>query len=108
MTDLWQKIKALLLKGSYRISDHALDEMLEDGILKEDILREDIDTDVVEEYPEYGKGPCVLVLQRDREGRPLHALWGIPKDADSPAVLITTYRPDPARWTGGFMRRVSQ
>lgn len=108
VTDLWQKIKTLLVQGTYKFSDHALDEMLEDSILVDDILEGSIDAIVVEEYPEYGKGPCVLVLQQDQQGHPVHALWGIPKDEDSPAVLITTYRPDPSRWTAGFMGRVSK
>jgi hypothetical protein len=37
------------------------------------------------------------LLQADRNG-PVHALWGLEKGQDRPAVLITVYRPDPAQW----------
>ncbi len=100
-------IVALVERREVRISEHGYDELAADGILVQEVISGVRDGIVVEEYPNYPKGPCVLVLQRDSEGRPLHILWGIPKGASSPAVLVTAYRPDPKRWSEDCLRRKS-
>ncbi len=43
--------------------------------------------------------------QFDREGRPIHTVWGISKGHNRSAALVTAYRPDPSRWQAGFMER---
>jgi len=48
------------------------------------------------------------VLQLDTEGRPLHAVSGIPRGYNSSAVLVTAYKPEPALWDPTFTQRVRQ
>ena len=105
MSETFRQVISLIQLGEVRISDHGYDELAADGIFARDVLAMVAEGAVVEDYPDYAKGPCVLVLQKDRHGEPMHVLWGIPKGASSPAVLITAYKPDPDRWEPGFMRR---
>jgi hypothetical protein len=101
-----ETIKRLVAAGDVRISEHGYDELANDGILARDILNGVSMATLVEDYPEFGKGPAVLVLQSDAEGKPLHVVWGIPQGHTSPAVLVTAYRPDVTRWSADFLRRI--
>jgi len=95
----------LVVQGSVRISEHGYDELADDGLLVRDVIDGVAAGIVLEDYPQYAKGPCVLVMQRDGKGEPVHVVWGIPKGHNDPAVLVTAYRPDPRQWQDEFSRR---
>ncbi len=105
MTDTLRQIVTLVAGGEVRVSEHGYDELAADGIRVRDLVTGISAAEPVEDYPDFPKGPCVLVLQRDREGGPVHALWGMPRGAAGPAVLVTAYRPDPKRWSDDLKRR---
>ena len=107
MSDTFRRIVELVRDGNVQISVHGYDEMAADGILAGEAIEGAVVATIVEDYPDYFKGPCTLVLQRDRGGNPIHVVWGIPRGQTSPAVLVTAYRPDPMRWTDDFLRRKS-
>lgn len=88
--------------GELHISEHGYDALAEDGIFVRDVIEGIRDAAVVEEYTAFAKGPAVLVLKYDRDGHPIHAVWGIPKGHESPAVLVTAYCPDPKLMGQGF------
>jgi hypothetical protein len=106
MSDTWDKILKLIRSGDIKISEHGYDELAAYDISVREIVVGSDDSIVLEEYPEYGKGPCVLVMKNDRQKRPIHVVWGIPRGLSSPAVLVTSYRPDPEHWKDGFKRRI--
>ena len=105
MSRTLEQVRELVVRREVQVSDHGYDELAAEDIFIDDILAGLDAALVVEDYPTYHKGPCVHVLQRDGQDRPIHVVWGIPKDASSPAVLVTAYRPDPARWSKDFLRR---
>lgn len=106
MSETFKQIRYLVHINSVRISEHGYNELIADNILARDVIETVQQGVVVEDYPQYPKGPCVLVLQKDHAHEPIHVLWGIPKGHSSPAVMITAYRPDPTRWAESFTRRV--
>ena len=105
MSGFVEKVRVLVSAGEVRISEHGYDELVEDSLTAKEVLGGIVDATVIEEYPNYPKGPCALLLQKDKTGSPIHVVWGIPKGHDKPAVLITAYRPDPKRWDESFTRR---
>ncbi len=93
------------MRGELRVSLHGYEELAADEIRVRDAVDGLPDAVVIEDYPEYHKGPCVLVLEYDGAKRPIHVLWGLPAGKDTPSVLITGYRPDPAKWDETWRRR---
>ncbi len=105
MSDVLTRVRELVKRGEVRVSRHGFRELAADDILLDDIVAGIESAIAIEDYPEFAKGPSVLVLQRDGNSHPVHVVWGIPKESAPQAVLVTAYRPDPERWSDDFMRR---
>lgn len=105
MSETLRQVLELTARQEVRVSEHGYDELAADEIFLDEILVSLPQAIVVEDYPDYAKGPAVLVLQQGVDRRPLHVVWGIAKGTTTPAVLVTAYRPDPARWSDDWMTR---
>jgi hypothetical protein len=102
MSKTFEIVLQLVRQNKILISDHGYDELAADD---NDIIQGIKNGIVVEDYPNFPKGACVLVLQEDPDGNPIHVVWGIPKGGSSPAVIVTAYRPDLRKWSADFRRR---
>lgn len=105
MSTTLEQVRVLAARGDVRVSLHGYEELAADGVHVHDIVKGLETAVVVEDYPTYPKGPCVLVLEQDEAGQPIHVVWGIPMGQDSPAVVVTAYRPDPTKWDATWLRR---
>ena len=104
MTTL-DRIQTLVARNEVRVSLHGSEELAADNVQVRDVIAGVATAVMVEDYPDYPKGRCCLVLQRDAANRPIHVVWGIPSGGQSPAVVVTAYRPDPLRWDQTWRRR---
>jgi hypothetical protein len=105
MGTLFARIRSLAEGGNVRVSAHGFEELANDDIFLVEILDGLDAAAAVEEYPDYHKGPCILVRQTLDDGSAVHVLWGVAKNSSDMATLITAYRPDPDRWSEDFLRR---
>jgi hypothetical protein len=95
VSDTLGKIKQLVIADKTRVSQHAFRRLGSHSIRSDDLVASIVSAVVLEDYPAYYSGPAVLV----------HAVWGIEKGTDEPAVLTTAYRPDPSLWSDDFRIR---
>jgi hypothetical protein len=102
---LFVRVRELVEAGDRAFSAHAVSKLVQSGILIKPLIDTIDRAVVVEEYPDYYAGPCLLLLQYDESGMPVHMLWGIPKGQSRPAVLITAYRPEALRWDASYTHR---
>lgn len=94
-------IRAEIEKQTYRISLHADDERLADGlqiIELESALR---DCQVIEQYPEDPRGESCLALGFVGE-KPVHFVCG--RNRAGHLVLITVYLPSMPKWQDPYTR----
>ena len=105
MNAFLNQVRSLVATGKFEITGHALSELNNDNLLVQDVISGVAEAIVVESYPDYHKGPSMLVLQHDSDGKPVHALWGTAKGMEAPVYLVTAYRPDPTRWSTDFLER---
>lgn len=87
-----------------RITNHAVEEAEDDRLLLDEILASVLSGELIEDYPRDKPYPSCLIYGRNQEGQAIHSVWAYNEDTDW-AVLVTVYRPDPARWIDWTTRK---
>jgi len=95
---------AAIRSGRIRITDHADEEAQTDGLSYEDIFFTVFSGEIIEDYPEDKPYPSCLVYGCTFGDEAVHSVWAYNEETKW-AVLITVYRPDPARWLEWRRRR---
>lgn len=103
--DFVARILKLAKSGALRASDHAYGRLAEKEISYRQLVASLDNAEILERYPDYRHGPCFLARHVFVNGQIVHAVWGIPGDSETMAVLVTAYWPDEDEWDDEFRRR---
>lgn len=90
--------------GRVHVSEHALDEAMDDNISILEVLVRTPAAEVIEDYPDDPRGASCLVLLAVGSVEPVHAVWAF-DGGSGRAILVTVYRPDPDRWSDDLRQR---
>lgn len=84
-----------------RFTQHAHQEIAEEGIAIDEVLQALCSCEVLENYPTHPRGPCCLVGGATGAGRPLHVVCTTAQPA---LIIITVYEPKPPKWVTPVQR----
>ena len=99
-----EEIGDAISSGRYQITNHAREEVRDDQITVNELVDSVLSGKIIEEYLDDRPHPSCLIYGRTSEAKPIHGVWAY--DAEmSRAILVTIYRPDPARWIDWQIRR---
>ena len=92
-----EDIVAAIQNSRIRITDHADEEAVDDNLTFDEIYFSVMHGEIIEEYPNDKPYPSRLIMGRNFSGELIHSVLAY-NSSNGWAVLITVYRPDPARW----------
>jgi len=99
---LRERIQRFAAAEEIRITQHAQQEMVEEGISLAEVFETIRDATILENFPEHRRGSCCLICGQTGAGRPLHAVC---TTAQRVLILITVYEAKPPKWKSPTERR---
>lgn len=97
-----EQIRSQADTENIRITQHAQQEMAEEGIALNEVLEAIATGQILENYPEHRRGACCLLNGVTKEGRPLHIVCTTARPV---LIIITVYQAKPPKWTTPTQRR---
>jgi hypothetical protein len=89
------KIRAQVAAQEIRFSQHAQQEMTEEGILLDQVLQVIAGARIIENYPDHRRGSCCLLYGVDQAGRNIHIVC---TTGQSRLIIVTVYLALPPKW----------
>lgn len=94
-------IRALAAADEVRITIHAHQRMVEEGVTLDEVLETVGTSSMLENYPEHRRGPCCLLNGFTGSRRPLHVVCTTTRPE---LIIITAYEPKPPKWLSPTQR----
>jgi hypothetical protein len=88
-------IRGKMVAGTYRITQHAHQEMVSDDFSLDDLLNSIGNATLLENYPSHKRGACCLIGGIAPNGRPIHVVC---TTANPMLIIITVYEPKSPKW----------
>lgn len=102
MNRILNQIKEQVDKRLIRFTLHAHQKMALENVKVSDLVNALSNTQLLENYSEYERGPCCLVCGKTKTGRQIHIVC----TATQPElVIITIYEPTLPKWITPYQRR---
>ncbi len=102
MNTIYDIIQEQVNNRSIRFTLHAHQKMVAEKISVADLLQVLANVQLLEDYPEYERGPCCLVCGKTKTGRPIHVVC---TTTQPELVIITIYEPTLPKWITPYQRR---
>ena len=96
-----ENIRYKIRSGEYRLSDHAVRQMIKRSIARHDLEEAVLSGEIIEDYPEDKYSPSCLIYGLTKTGRNLHVQLSCPPTV----IIITVYEPDAIEWLDCRIRR---
>ena len=92
-----ERIQNQVRRETFRLTQHAQQEMAEEGITLDEVEQAILVGSIIENYPQHRRGPCCLISGFTDSQRPLHIVC---TTEQSVLIIITVYEPKLPKWFG--------